>query len=137
MPRVLETPHPVPNRLVPALAGTAVIVVALPVFVLAGWPLGAWGFGALLWGVFQLIGILLGRLPMGMGTLGTTGVAAFGRMFRVIALMTILIVVTTHNQDFGLSAALMFAIAFTVEFGVSLASYANGEPFPTSRDLDK
>src|SRR5215471_2776484 len=49
MPRALETPHPVPNRLVPALAGTAVIVLALPVFALVGWPLGAWGLGAVLW----------------------------------------------------------------------------------------
>lgn len=126
-PRVLETPHPVPNRLRPALAGTAVIVVALPVFVLAGWPLTAWGFAAALWAVFQLIGVILDRLPMGMGTLGTTGVAAFGRMFRVIALMTILIVVTTRSEHFGLSAALLFALAFTVEFGLSLASYAGGE----------
>ncbi len=64
---------------------------------------------------------------MGLGTLGTTGVAAFGRMFRVIALMTILIVVTTHNEHFGLAAALLFALAFSVEFGLSLASYAGGE----------
>jgi hypothetical protein len=130
MPKALETPHPVPNRLRPALAGTAVIVLGLPVFLLVGWPVGAWGFAALLWAVFQLIGIVLGRLPMGMGTLGTSGVAAFGRMFRVIALMTVLIVVTTRNQDFGLSAALLFALAFTVEFGLSLASYASSEPFP-------
>jgi hypothetical protein len=136
MPRALETPHPVPNRLVPALAGTAVIVLALPVFALVGWPLGAWGLGAVLWAVFQLIGLALGRLPLGMGTLGTSGVAAFGRMFRVIALMTILIVVTTHNQDFGLSAALLFALAFSVEFGVSLAAYANSEPFPR-READR
>jgi hypothetical protein len=127
MPRVLETPRPVPNRLLPALAGTAVVVLALPVFVLAGWPLGAWGLAAVMWAIFQLIGLALGRLPTGMDKLGTTGLAAFGRMFRVIALMTILIVVTTRNENIGLSAALLFAIAFSVEFGLSLSSYFDGE----------
>ena len=127
MPRALETPRPVPSRLVPALAGTAVILVALPVFVLAGWPVGAWGFAAVLWAVFQLIGVALARLPLGMGALGPSGVGAFGRMFRTIALMTILIVVTARNQEFGLSAALLFALAFTVEFGLSLATFFNQE----------
>ena len=127
MPRVLETPRPVPNRLVPALAGTAVIVLALPVFVLAGWPVGAWGLAAVLWVVFQLIGLALGRLPTGMDKLGSTGLAAFGRMFRVIALMTILLVVTSRSENFGLSAAVLFAIAFSVEFGLSLSSYFDGE----------
>jgi hypothetical protein len=127
MPRVLETPRPVPNRLLPALVGTAVIVLGLPVFVLAGWPVGAWGLAAVLWAIFQLIGLALGRLPTGIGTLGSTGLVAFGRMFRVIALMTVLIVITTHNENFGLSAALLFAIAFSVEFGLSLSSYFDGE----------
>jgi hypothetical protein len=38
--RVFETPRPVPGRLVPALAGSAVVVLALPVFVAAGWQAG-------------------------------------------------------------------------------------------------
>jgi len=37
--RVFETPRPVPGRLVPALAGSAVVALALTVFVAAGWPL--------------------------------------------------------------------------------------------------
>ena len=36
---MFSTPRPVPGRLVPALAGSAVIALALPVFVVAGWPL--------------------------------------------------------------------------------------------------
>ena len=36
---MFATPRPVPGRLVPALAGAAVIALALPVFLVAGWPL--------------------------------------------------------------------------------------------------
>ena len=39
---MFETPRPVPGRLVPALAGSAVVALALPVFVAAGWPLRGW-----------------------------------------------------------------------------------------------
>jgi hypothetical protein len=54
-------------------------------------------------------------------------VVAFGRMFRTIALLTILIVVTTRNEEFGFAAAVLFAIAFTVEFAFSLSSYFGTE----------
>jgi hypothetical protein len=127
MARTLQTLRPMPSRLRPALAGTAVIVIALPVFVVAGWSLGAWGLAAALWAVFQLIGVLLGRLPLGMDTLGATGAAAFGRMLRTVGLMTLLIIVTARNQHFGLTAAILFGLAFSVEFGLSLVSYMGGE----------
>ena len=127
MPKALETPHPVPSRRIPALAGTAVIVLALPVFVVADWSLEAWGFAAVLWAVFQLVGVLLGRLPLGAGNLGATGAVALGRMLRTVGLMTLLIIVTSRNQHFGLTAAILFALAFTVELGLSLLSYLGGE----------
>ncbi len=44
MARVFETPRPMPSRLAPVLAGATVIVLALPVFVVAGLP--ARGLGA-------------------------------------------------------------------------------------------
>ena len=42
---VFTTPRPIPGRLVPALAGSALIALALPVFVVTGWPLGGWVLG--------------------------------------------------------------------------------------------
>ena len=134
MARAVATPRPMPRRLRPALAGTAVILVGLPVFALLGWPLGAWGFAAAAWAVFQLIGLLLGRLPLWMDNLAAAGVVALGRTVRVIALMTVFIVVTSRNQHFGLTAALLFAIAFSVEFAISLVSYAGGEELGGNAD---
>ena len=46
---MFETPRPVPGRLVPALAGSAVVALALPVFLAAGWPLRGWLLAATLW----------------------------------------------------------------------------------------
>jgi len=121
------TPRPVPEGRMPALAGTAVIVIALPVFLAAGWPLGAWGIAAGLWAAYQAIGFLLRRLELGSDNLAAAGLVAFGRMTRAVALMGILIAVAIADAGLGLPAAAVYGIAFSVEFGLSLAAYFGGE----------
>ena len=96
------------------------IVVALPVFALAGWRLDAWAIAAALWVVYLAIGLLLERLALGMDNLGSAGVVAVGRMFRAVALTGVLIAVAVSDSDLGLPAAIVYALAFTVEFGLSL-----------------
>jgi hypothetical protein len=118
---------PVPRRGLPVLAGTAVIVLALPVFVIGGWELGAWALAAVCWAVFQGIGFLLARLSLGMDKLGSSGLVAMGRMLRTIVLMTILVVVTTRDSSFGLQAAVVFGLAFTVELALSMIAYLGEE----------
>ena len=118
---------PIPSRSRPILAGTAVVVLALPVFVVAGWDIAAWGLAAGCWAFFQGVGYLLARVPIGMDKLGGSGLVAMGRMLRTIVLMTILVVVTTRDSSLGLQAAAVFALAFTVELALSMISYAGGE----------
>ena len=110
-----------------AIAGTVVILLAFPVFLATGWRLGAWGIAAGLWVVSQAIGLLLQRLPLGMGSLASAGVVAFGRMFRAAGLVTVLIVIAVSDSALGLPAAVVYGLAFTVEFGVSLLEYFVGE----------
>jgi hypothetical protein len=62
-----------------------------------------------------------------MGNLASSGTVAIGRMARTITAMVVLIVVTASNQSVGISAAAVYAVAFTVEFGMSLAAYYGGE----------
>jgi hypothetical protein len=121
------TPRPVPGRRIPAAAGTAVVVLALPVFLVAGWPVAAWAIAATLWIVFQLIGVLLERLSLGMDSLASAGVVAFGRLTRAAGLMGILIAVAVSDSDLGLPAAVVYALAFTVEFALSLLAYYGSE----------
>ena len=44
-----STPRPMPDQKLPFIAGAAVIVLALPVFLAAGWELRGWVIGATLW----------------------------------------------------------------------------------------
>jgi len=124
---MLTPAKPIPSRNVPLLAGTAVVVLALPLFVIASWDLAAWGLAAACWVFFEVVGYLLARVPIGMDKLGNSGLVAMGRMLRTIVLMTILVVVTARDSSFGLQAAAVFGVAFTVELALSMISYAGGE----------
>ena len=124
---MFETPRPVPGRLVPALAGTVVVVLALPVFAAAGWPLRGWLLAATLWVAGQLFGLLLTRLPLGAGNLAAAGMRGIGTSFRAIAVGIPLVAVTVADERVGIAAALVYALAFTVELAASLVTYFDTE----------
>jgi hypothetical protein len=126
MPGVLE-PRPMPRSHAPALIGTLVVVLAAPVFVLAHWRLLAWGIAAALWVGGQLVVLVVRQLPLGMGSLAASGAVAFGRMFRAVAVMVVLIAVTVSDSRLGLPAVAVYVLAYTVEFGSSLVTYFGGE----------
>lgn len=121
--RLASTPRAVPGRLVPALAGSLLVVLALPVFVVAGWPLDGWLLAAVLWVGGQLFAVLLARLPLGTGNLAAAGMRGIGTSFRAIAVGIPLVAVTVANESVGVAAALVYALAFTLELAVGLLVY--------------
>ncbi len=124
---MFETPRPVPGRLVPALAGSAVVALALPVFLAAGWPLDGWLLAATLWIAGQLFALLLTRLPLGTGNLAAAGMRGIGTSFRAILIGVPLVAVTVSDERVGLAAAVLYALAFSVELAVSLVEYFGQE----------
>ena len=127
MPGLLSTPRPVPGRRAPALAGAGVVVLALPVFLVAGFPLGGWGLAAVLWAAGEVLGFWLARLPIGADHLGFSGLAALAHSFRGIGVMIVLLVVTVANRDVGIAAVVVYALAYSLSLGVSLVEYFSGE----------
>jgi hypothetical protein len=120
---VWATPRPIPSRFVPIAAGGAVIALALPVFAVAGWPLRGWALGAILWLGAQAIGLLLSRLSLGADNLAASGVRGVGMMFRPVAVMVVVIAVAASNAEVGVAAGLLYALAYTLELGLSLLTY--------------
>jgi hypothetical protein len=121
------TPRPAPSIVLPIVAGTGVIVLALPIYLIAGWPIEAWALAATLWAGSQAFSVLLVRLRT-RGDLVASGVAAFGMLFRAIAVMVVLLVVAASDPHLGLAAAITYALAYTVEFGLSLVTYFGKPP---------
>ena len=124
---ILSTPRPVPGRRAPMLAGAGVVALALPVFLVAGFPLGGWAIAAVLWAGGELLGLWLARLPIGADHLGFSGLVALAHSFRGIAVMVVLLIVTVAARDVGIAAVVVYALAYTLSLGVSLVEYFGGE----------
>jgi hypothetical protein len=120
---VWATPRPIPGRLVPVAAGGAVVALALPVFVAAGWPLRGWALGSILWLGAQALGLLLSRLSLGADNLAASGVRGVGMMFRPVAVMVVVIAVAASDPEVGVAAGLLYALAYSLELGLSLLTY--------------
>lgn len=124
MPSALfSTPRPEPGHLLPALGGGLVLVLALPVFILAGWHLGGWGLAAVLWVGVHAIDLLLRRAKAPTDTLAASGVQAFGLLFKLIGLLVVLVAALVASPHLAVAAALTYALAYTFELGLSLATY--------------
>jgi hypothetical protein len=125
--RLFEQPRPVPARVGPALAGSLVIALALPVFLLADWPLGGWLLAAVLWVGGEMFAAVLARLRLGAGNLAASGVVGIGMSFRALAIGVVLIAAAASDTRLGLSAALLYVLAYTLELALSLLSYFTQE----------
>jgi hypothetical protein len=112
-----------PGRLLPVLGGAAVVVLALPVFAIAGWPLEGWALGAVLWAAAQALGLLLTRLRVGAANLAASGVMGIGMTFRAVAVMVVIIAVAASDARLALAAAAVYGLAYTLELALSLATY--------------
>ena len=72
--------------------------------------------------------MLLTRLPLGAGNLAAAGMRGIGTSFRAIAVGIPLVAVTVADERVGIAAALVYALAFTVELALSLVTYFDTEP---------
>ena len=124
---IFSTPRPLPSRLAPTVAGGTIIALALPVFAIAGWPLRGWALAAVLWAASEIVALLLARLPDSPDNLAAAGMRGIGTTSRALLVGIVLVIVTVSNESVGLAAALLYAMAFTVELGVGLATYFGGE----------
>jgi len=115
-----------PSTLVPVAAGSFVIALALPIYIVADWRLAGWLLAAILWVAGQGFGLLLSRLRIGASDLGSSGVMAFGMMFRGIAVMIVVIAVAVSEPYLALGAAVLYALAYTLELGLSVVAYLTG-----------
>lgn len=124
---IFSTPRAVPSRLGPTVAAGAVVVLALPVFAVADWPLSGWALAAVLWAASQIFALVLARLPGGLDNLAAAGMRGIGTTSRALLVGIPLVVVTVADESVGMAAAGLYALAFTVELLVGLAAYFGGE----------
>lgn len=123
---IFTTSRPVPGRLIPTAGGALVLLVALPVFLLADWRIAGWALGSVLWLAMQAVNFLLARLKERAGNLAAAGVQGFGLFFRTLGLLVVLVAVAVSDARLAVAAALVYALAYTFELGLSLIAYFGG-----------
>jgi hypothetical protein len=124
---IFSTPRPLPGRVGPILASGSIVALALPIFAIAGWPLQGWALAAALWAAAEIFALVLARLPNNPDNLAAAGMRGIGTTSRALLVGVVLVIVTVSNETVGLSAAILYAIAFTAELGVGLVTYFGGE----------
>jgi hypothetical protein len=97
-----------------------VLLIALPVFLIAGWPIGGWALATVLYVAVHALDLIVARLG--------NGGKVFGVLFKSLGLLVILVAVAASHKDLAIAAVLTYALAYTCEFGVSLAAYYGREP---------
>ena len=120
---IFSTPRPEPGHLLPAVGSAVVVLLALPIFLVTGWPLAGWGLAAVLWVAVHVLDVILRRSRGEAGNLAASGVQAFGLFFKSIALLAVLFAALVANQELAVAAALTYALAYTFELGLSLVFY--------------
>ena len=124
---IFSTPRALPSRVGPTIAGGTIIALALPIFAIAGWPLQGWALAAVLWVASQIFALVLARLPNSPDNLAAAGMRGIGTTSRGLLVGIVLVIVTVSNESVGLAAAILYAIAYTVELGIGLVTYFGEE----------
>lgn len=104
------------------------LALALPVFLLAGWPVAGWAVAAVLWVGSQALSLLLARLKPSTDNLAASGVLAFAMMIRLLVVLVVLVALAASNRGVGLAAALLYGLAYTTELVLSVLGYYGQEP---------
>jgi len=120
---IFATPRPVPGRLLPALGGAIVLLLALPVFLLAGWDVAGWALGAVLWFALEAIELVLTRLRERTANVAASAVLAFGLTFKAVAVLAVLFAAAATHPHLAVAAAIVYVLAYTFQLGLSLATY--------------
>jgi hypothetical protein len=117
-----------PRRKLPALAAALVFALALPFFLIAGWPIVAWALAVALWLGVEALDLVAARLASHEAGLRAVGLAGFVRMFRLFLIAIVLAAVVKLDRDLALPLIVVFALAYTLQLGISLISYFGNEP---------
>jgi hypothetical protein len=120
---LFSTPRSEPSHLLPAAGGTVVLALLLPVIALVGWSIAGWGLAALLWLGLHALDLFVLRTRSKPAGAASSGIQAFALFFKLIALLVVLFAALAADGNVALTAALTYGLAYTFEFGLSLATY--------------
>jgi hypothetical protein len=124
---LLKTPRPVPGRLLPAAGAAVAIGLALPVFLVAGWPVKGWALGAILWAGLAALSLVIGRLRARTKGVASSSLQGIELLVKALAVLAVVLAAAHSDAHVAVGAILVYALAYTLELTLSVASYFGSE----------
>jgi hypothetical protein len=117
-------------------ASVPIALLAIPAFMLGGWPFAGWWIAVVLWLVNRGIQIATTRFVIGLPQTVAVGVAGIGFLTRIWGTM-IALVLTVHwaGKDVAVPVAVLFLLLYTADMlarGLAYAESRRVRP-PTTR----
>ncbi|HEX2377743.1 MAG TPA: hypothetical protein VHI30_09315 [Gaiellales bacterium] len=102
-----------------------VAILAIPVFLLAGWPLEGWFWATALWAVNRYAQSVIERRAAQMGALRGVGVLGASMLLRPWIGMLVLFLITKHDTALAVSAVLLFLLLVTIDIATRVLTHKN------------
>lgn len=125
--QLLKTPRPVPSRLIPAAGAAVLIALALPVFLVAGWPLKGWALGAVLWAGLEALSLVIARLRTRAAGVASSSLQGIELLVKALAVLAVVLAAAQSDASVAIATILVYALAYTLELALSVASYFGAE----------
>jgi hypothetical protein len=123
---LFSTPRPEPGHILPAAGAGILLLAALPLFLLLDWPLVGWALALALWLFAHGLDLLLARRRQPPVNVAGSAVQAFGVFFKATTLLVVLVATAASHPHVAVAAVLTYAVAYTFELGLSVATYFTG-----------
>jgi len=102
-----------------------VAALALPLFVLFGWPLEGWFWATALWGVNRYAQSVIERRAARMGALRGVGVLGASMLLRPWIGMLALFLITKGDRALMVSSVLLFLVLVTIDIATRVLTHRN------------
>jgi hypothetical protein len=102
-----------------------VALLALPIFMAAGWPLEGWFWAVALWAVNRFLEVLIERRASQMTALRAVGTMGASMLLRPWIGMLILFLITRHDTALAVSSVLLFMVLVTIDIGTRIVTHRN------------
>ena len=102
-----------------------VAILAVPVFLLAGWPLEGWFWATVLWAGNRYLQAVIERRAARMGALRGVGVLGASMLLRPWIGMLALFLITKDDRTLAVSAALLFILLVTIDIATRVLTHKN------------
>jgi hypothetical protein len=102
-----------------------VALLAVPIFLIAGWPLEGWFWATALWAVNRYFQSVIERRAARMGALRGVGVLGASMLLRPWIGMLALFLITKGDTALAVSSVLLFLILVTIDIATRVLTHKN------------